>query len=119
MKLYLVKADFPFFVSKQDEAKRNARDLKCEWELVEVPTIYGREALAAFLNTLGGPATVRVAGDPEEDRVNDSIERERRPQPGYTERSIQLDDDFDKLPLARQLDLAARAMENARDKIPG
>lgn len=61
MKLYLVKSDLPYFVAKQDEAKREARDLKCSWEQVEVPTGDGREALAAFLNTLGGPASILLA----------------------------------------------------------
>jgi hypothetical protein len=63
MKLYLVKSAFPYFVAKQEDAKREARDVKCSWEQVEGPTSDGREALAAFLNTLGGPASITVSGE--------------------------------------------------------
>ncbi len=34
--------------------------------------------------------------------------------PTYTEQSVAIDDEWDKLPLARQLHFAALAMENAR-----
>lgn len=37
--------------------------------------------------------------------------------PTYTERSLNLDEEFEKLPLAHQLHFAAVAMENARNNI--
>lgn len=39
------------------------------------------------------------------------------PSPSYLTQSINLDTQFDELPIARQLDLAARAMENARERL--
>jgi hypothetical protein len=78
MKLYLVKSAFPYFVAKQDEAKREARDVKCSWEQVEVPTSDGREALAAFLNTLGGPASVTITGVEQPEPVVPPTPEERK-----------------------------------------
>lgn len=39
------------------------------------------------------------------------------PEPSYIQQSIDLDTQFEELPLARQLHFAAVAMENARERI--
>lgn len=39
------------------------------------------------------------------------------PAPSYVQQSVNLDEQFDKLPLAHQLHFAAIAMENARDRL--
>jgi hypothetical protein len=89
-------------------------------ERVDIPT--DTQGLCIFLNdrqTPLEPPKLEVASDltPEaQERLFRSPGHiVRSPAaPSYAAQSVQLDDDFDRLPLARQLDLAARAMENAR-----
>lgn len=93
----------------QDEARATAKEHGGHFEPVEVPT--DQRGLLVFLNAneeLDRTASAAPAPD-----VPPPVE----PKPCVARQSLQLDEDFDALPLARQLDLAARAMENARDGI--
>lgn len=124
MKLYITAAGV--YAGTQAEAKKDGKG----WTLEEVPT--DKQGLIDYLNSFkfdhadpvptretdgyeltdteseafAPPSTAHVpAGDVRQ--LNTGVP---------TSPSIQLDDDFDKLPVCRQLDLAARAMENARTK---
>src|SRR3954471_16334367 len=104
MILYLVKSAMPYFVAKQDEAKRDARQLKCNWEQVEVPTADGREALADFLNTLGGPASITIEPVAEEDETVGCVTGDPHSEdtPSYVDQSVAFEDQFEKMPLAQK-----------------
>jgi hypothetical protein len=93
MKLYQVEGALPYFVAKQDEAKRDARQLKCSWKAVEVPTTDGREKLAEFLNTLGGPASISIQGaeDVELPEVLPLVDQ-RAPAPIYSNKITELEE---------------------------
>jgi hypothetical protein len=88
MKLYRVNGAFPYFVGTQAEAKREARDVKADWELVEVPT--DKEGLIAFLNGMeqvdGRPETAQdqqdeVLADEGNDQHVPVLERAVRKEP--------------------------------------
>lgn len=101
----------------QDEAKALARKLDPNivtrgavgWHLQEVPT--DSRGLVAFLNQQEDAA--QALGEIRQITAPPPAAEPPPPAP-YVARSLQLDEEFDALPLARQLDLAARAMENAR-----
>jgi hypothetical protein len=76
------------------------------WQAVDVPT--DKPGLLAWLNEL--PAETKI-------EVVTTTAPVPATAPSIAEQSLALDDGFDALPLARQLDLAARAMENARQAI--
>lgn len=52
MRYYRVNGAFSFLVATQDQAKREARELKCSWEPHDVPT--DKEGLMAYLNSRSG-----------------------------------------------------------------
>ena len=115
MKLYLTAAGI--YAGTQVEAKADGKG----WRLEEVPT--DKYGLIDYLNKLVHREEIEALS---KDALFENTERPPadketsvfpRATPGYTEQSVATDKAFDDLPLARQLDLAARAMENAREKL--
>lgn len=119
MKLYIANGQY---VGTQAEAKAITKS----YTQVDVPT--DKEGLIAYLN-----AQTEYAEAPEPDLVSDTAalwEDGRDPmgakvlqasidsKPSYTEQSVDIDDRFEKLPLAHQLSLAALALERARYQLP-
>lgn len=95
----------------QADASQLAREDNCRFKQVEVPT--DKAGLLAWLNL--GPIIEAPAPEPHSSLLNINQPLTTAvPQPCKVQESIRVDEDFDRLPLARQLDLAARAMENAR-----
>lgn len=97
------------------------------YELVEVPT--DKPGLLVFLNAIEFKyRSYGAQPDPisDEQRQLTAAIREKvietlppaPPQPTYSNWSVNMDDAFDKLPVAHQLHLAAIALENARKALP-
>jgi hypothetical protein len=96
--------------------------------LKELMNNYERELYAAkYLNTYSSaepsdepyrsPDDVDLEPAVAEQMVADR-KRDDVPPPCPVQQSINLDEQFDELPLARQLHFAALAMENARERLP-
>lgn len=122
MKLYRVRnADW---FGTQAEAKSGARQLGREYDQVEVPT--DKPGLLSWLNkntiTEGRPEEGDGAKDHEPDPLAEAEQRAIEASRGtvvesYTAKSNRFEDEFDAMPLALQLHYAARAMENARERL--
>lgn len=113
MKLYLVNdsnGNALRFEGTQADAKSAAKLAEGDFEQFEVPT--DKPGLIEFLNT-GNP----LIGQPSEDSYTTVVERQDPQVPSSTDVSIAIEDAWDELPLATQLSYAARAVEDARDKI--
>ncbi len=91
-------------VGTQVEAKRMGKG----WEQIDVPV--DKPGLIYWLNN---DHAVEVPANAERDA--EFVERVATiHRPSYTEQSVSIDEEWDKLSLARQLHFAAVAMENAR-----
>lgn len=105
MKLYFAAGQY---VGTQAEAKA----LTKTFAALEVPT--DKEGLITYLNSIIAAQHIedpdRVVKD-----VNDDIAPER--SPSYAERSVEIDEVFENLPIEHQLTLTALALENARTEI--
>lgn len=119
MIFYLCQSEFgPCLAGTQAEAK--ALDRK--YVQHDVPT--DKAGLMVYINNLmsdgeqrGGPVR-GVDGPFDMDDAGQPItDAPEPPKPSYIAQSIAQDDEFDALPIARQLDFAARAMANARDAL--
>jgi hypothetical protein len=96
----------------QDDAKKGAKALGLDWTPVEVPVKI--RDLAEYLNDLvltvemNAPRPLETPA-PRPDPV---------PTLNYTQQSLEIDDLWDTLPLARRLHFAALAVEDARTSVP-
>ena len=126
MNLYLVlgtSAHPAELAGTQADAKRMARERGTSWEPYEVPV--DKAGLMAHLNAMLADINAEMHMvkhvDFEEIRQSNTPEAQLAAREiangNYTAISIANDEEFDKLPIARQLDFAARAMENARDAL--
>lgn len=115
MKLYLANG---LYVGTQAEAKKLDRD----FTQVEVPT--DKEGLINYLNANFAHADVdfdEVYADKPVKDVNEDLHPERAPraaEPAYTAQTLDLDEQWESLPLARKLHFAALAVEDARTLVP-
>lgn len=109
----------------QAEATAHARRLNTRWGPVDVPT--EKPALLAWLAAQAAPGPETLLG-PQGD-IAQAIGAEPTPSntafvpdvptpESYAARSVALDEAFAALPLARKLDLAAQALEEARQLPP-
>jgi hypothetical protein len=109
-----------FLVGTQAEARTAARERKCTWAQVDVPT--DKAGLMDYINQLKASA-----GDPAEQSTEpvgwqslEQLDAKFGNGPaveGYTEKANRFEDEFDVMPLALQFHYAARAMENARERL--
>jgi hypothetical protein len=116
-----------FYLCKTQAGQRlagtqaDAKALDRKFEQVDVPT--DKAGLIGFINRLylqiGIPGPVRGIDGPfdMDDAGQPITDAPEPPKPSYIAQSIAQDDEFDALPIARQLDFAARAMANARDAL--
>lgn len=108
MIFYRVNSTPPAIELTQADAKRSAKQLGVSWEQIDIPT--DKRGLAEYIQSCWDRS------EPITNLVTPSVEVQpitpKTSEP--TSRSIQMDEEWDRLPLARQLDFAARAMENAR-----
>lgn len=123
------EVDGEFLVGTQADAKATQRP----WKQVDVPT--DKAGLMAFVNDLmkdryvldqdvgaGAPGDVipnlHTAEHPDLGSNDGAVEPVpvAPPPPSYSERSIEIDEIFENLPIPHQLTLAALALENARKK---
>lgn len=109
------------YAGTQAEAKADGKG----WTPEVVPT--DKPGLIAYLNALSLKEKMLQAtadiisrddllleGDPNHEPSQfEGLE----PRPSYTHQSVELDEQWDKLPLARKLHFAALAMEEARAKL--
>jgi hypothetical protein len=117
VKFYIARVDgHRTLHHRQDDAKAQDKN----FEKIDIPT--DMPGLKAFVQELYNEIdTPRApAGDP--DLLDAQPEPALAPRPvpvteSYSHKSIAQDEEFDALPLARQLDFAARAMENAREAL--
>ena len=110
MKLYLCQDGT--YVGTQADAKLRGK----HFEQIEVPT--DKEGLLAYLNQFVNAVEDLRPDEPVKD-VNEDIHPERAPsRPSYTAQSLDLDDQWESLPLARKLHFAALAVEDARALTP-
>lgn len=121
------------YVATQAEAKRLGKG----WEQVEVPTTDGRVALCDWLNkqtfennygpepdplVIDGPY-VPSAQDEQDEALEtyiptrSGLKTEAEIKSGGIERSVAIDEEWDKLTLSRKLHFAAMAMEDARSQL--
>lgn len=98
----------------------DARAVSPSFVQTDVPT--DKAGLMAYVQDLMDKAAEAPAPDPEPDAAP-SEEAPPPPCPPvpppvpYTQRSLDIDEIFENLPLAHQLHLAALAMENARSRL--
>jgi hypothetical protein len=105
-------------VATQADAKREARERGTSWEDYDVDT--SKLELMAHLNQMLADTSAEVHR--ERYAVADleaypSPLAEKNPEissPSYAQHSISIDDEWDKLPLARKLCFAASALQDAR-----
>ena len=111
--------DGHFLVATQADAKRIAREMKCTWSQVDVPT--DKASLMDYINrqrSLGNQGDTDLG--PTDLEAYPSPLAEKNPEiskPDYTSRSIAIDEEWERLPLARKLHFAALAMEDARAQL--
>lgn len=106
-------------VGTQVDAKRLAKERGTSFEQVDVPT--DKAGLMDYINQLKIDVSAELHRGATE--AVDSFNRgmavaDAHPQQDPIKQSIQTDEDFEKLPIARQLHFAAIAMENAREALP-
>lgn len=114
----------------------DAKELDRNYERIDIPVDH--DGLKAYVQALfdevagvqrsvDGCETITIAtADIRDDKdgepsISHTIPAETAPvkfsgAPNYTEWSCRIDEEFDKLPIARQLDFAASAMSNARNE---
>lgn len=110
MKLYLTAAGV--YAGTQIEAKRDGKG----WTPEEVPT--DKQGLIDYLNALKhSEPTVTALADGARETQDEVDQRTLPPAPSYAHQSVAFDDEFDAMGLRRQLGYAARAMNNAIDKL--
>lgn len=88
----------------------DAKAISKNFEQIDIPT--SKPELMKFVQELYDQIDAEVVpagGEFPEEAVNLT--------PSYVHQSVDIDETFDTFPLARQLDLAARAMENARERL--
>jgi hypothetical protein len=111
MNLYRVAG---LYCGTQNEAKEiaKAHGLKFDPEThsIDVPVV--KAELIAYLNKVTTPVPV--------DEFTPVVTRQDPPieANGYAELSITIDEEWEKLPLARKFHFAAMAMEDARSLVP-
>ena len=103
------------------EAKERGLKVRAPDMEHEVPTV--KADLMAYVNSLlSGRVTASmsdaITDTPPNDDPPEEVRKQAPLQPSYTEWSINIDETFERLPVAHQLHLAALAMENARAALP-
>jgi hypothetical protein len=94
----------------QDDAKKGAKIRGLDWAAVDVPVKI--RDLAEYLNDLVDGVLLGATPAPAAPRP-DPV-----PTLNYTQQSLEIDDLWDTLPLARRLHFAALAVEDARTSVP-
>lgn len=111
--------DGHYLVATQADAKREAREKRCTWSQVDIPT--DKQGLMGYINDLRRDlASVQPSSQILADEGNDDhvpVLPAERPSagPSYVDASLRIEDQFQLLPLALQLHLAAFAIERARE----